>query len=143
MNSRSDFVKTAIIVTVMALLLAVPAAYSADWSKTVEGVTFECNVKPGVIGGFGVWNSLNATYEFCSGRSNRAEYGCGKKNIYSITDNEYRCEQLPTPHFECDGKLIDMTNVKPTFILAPGTQGAQAKVCEDLFQSMGVTVRAR
>jgi hypothetical protein len=137
---RSDFVKTAIMVTVMAVLLPVAAAYSADWQTSVNNkYLIECTVneiKTGLWGG-GAWDSFQPKYTFCDG--NYWIFRCTRKpgDVFDCFLNNGSGTQA------CNGATYSTTNqdVSNFFTLKqPETVNPKEFVCGKIFQAMFVTV---
>ncbi len=139
MKNRSDLVKTAIIVTVMALLLPVPAAYSADWQGRVNGYLIQCTVTDIENLLFGAWTAFNLQYTFCN--ENYWRLRCKAPIPDVIDDVDFGCSWEAGPTTQaCNGATYSMSMIKKNFSLKAGTKNAQNYVCGEQFKLMSVTV---
>ncbi len=139
MKSRSDFVKIAIIVTVMAFLLPVPAAYSADWQESVNGYLIQCTVTNLETTGW-IWSSFHLKYTFCNG--NYWELSCSAVPDDIANNGHVNCYiKVAGPDTQaCNGATYSMRRSLNPFPLNPGTVNAQNYVCGEQFKLMNVTV---
>jgi hypothetical protein len=128
------------MVTVMAVLLPVAAAYSADWKTSVHNkYLIECTVneiKEG-LWGRGVWNGFQPKYTFCDG--NYWIFLCTRKrgDVFDCFLNKGSETQA------CNGATYSATkqDVSNFFTLKqPDTDNPKKFVCDKIFQAMFVTV---
>ena len=132
---RADFVKTAAMVAALAVLLPVAAAYSADWSKNVNGYPIECSVN-NISTIAGTWTQFDLKYSFCRGNLWAFSCNCG------LGDGTVVCTLDSGPATQaCNGATYRTPGyMSQYFQLKPGTANAQNYVCEQLFNTLRVTV---
>ena len=124
----------AVVLVVWCAMAAAPA-YSVDAQYTVNGNTITCTVTEYPL--FGLWNRFVLDYGFCD--DNHRKYTCVV--VYKST---YYCEHVggPATQYYCNGSRYDFKVSKGPFAvkLEVGTSGAQKKVCDQLFDSLKVSV---